>query len=131
MTGNVSSSLTLLNSTITGCSAADGGAIFSNGSGGSAVLNLTNCTVNQNAAQYGGGIYSDGTGSGRATLTVTNSTFNLNNSTNAGGSIYIDGLNPGSSGISTLLISNTILRAGTPAENLFNDGGRLLPVATT
>ncbi len=123
---NLRGTLTLTSCTLNQNSASgSGGAILSAAYNGTTIANLTNCTVSQNTAgQYGGAIYNDGTSSGNAALTLTNCTLNQNNASIGAGGIYNDGLNPGSSGIATLRLRNTILRAGT-GVNLVNDGGTI------
>ena len=123
---NHTANLTLVNCTISGSGAnASGGAIFIGAYGGHTTVNLTNCTLDHNTAgQYGGAIYNDGTGNGNAALTVTNCTFNQNAAPNTGG-IVTDGLNPGSSGIATVTLRNTILRTGSNGGNLASDGGTI------
>ena len=95
--------LTLNDCTISGNKAdrGIGGAIYSDGSGGSATLTIINSTISGNSAWPGGGIYNDGYG-GSATLTIINSTLsgNSDNGYNSGGAI----LNLG-----TLTITNTTL----------------------
>jgi hypothetical protein len=110
--------------------AASGGAIlnadYDGGAANEANLTLTNCTLNQNqAGQYGGTIYNDGTSSGYATVTLTNCTLNQNTAALLAGGIYNDALNPGSSGIASVSLKNTILRAGASGANLVNDNGTI------
>lgn len=110
--------------------AASGGAIlnadYDGGAANEANLTLTNCTLNQNqAGQYGGTIYNDGTSSGYATVTLTNCTLNQNTAALLAGGIYNDALNPGSSGIASVSLKNTILRADASGANLVNDNGTI------
>ena len=74
--------LTLVNLTVTGGSAADGGGIANNG--GTVTLNRTTLTGNA-ATASGGAIYNDG-----GAVTLTNSTLS-GNSAASGGAIYNDG----------------------------------------
>jgi hypothetical protein len=126
------------------------GAVYNDGSNGSATLTVANSTFSNNhaAAPYGAGtagcIYSDGS-YGNATLTVTNSTFSgnfaniagpsrggaiyndggatliVNNSTFTGNSAYQGGAIYNDSG--TVTIRDTIFNGGVIGENLFNSAG--------
>jgi CSLREA domain-containing protein len=120
--------LTILSSTLSqNGAAASGGGIFVAAYGGQTASSLTNCTLSQNAAsQYGGAIYNDGTGSGNAALTLTNCTLNGNTAVLIASGIYNDALNPSTSGVATLRLRNTILRAGDARANLVNDGGAII-----
>jgi predicted outer membrane repeat protein len=119
---NGNAGVTLVNCTLSGNTAPNaGGGIFSAGAGGHATLNLTNCSLDGNSAQYGGAIYNDGTGSGNAALTLTNCTLNKNTAAGLAGGIYNDALNPNSTGIATVTLRNTILRAGSSGANFYND----------
>jgi predicted outer membrane repeat protein len=99
-----------------------GGGILNAGNSGHGVVDLTNCTFEQNIASgAGGAIYNDGTVSGNVALTLTNCTLDKNNAGSGAGGIYNDALNPESSGVATVTLRNTILRAGIPSLNLYND----------
>lgn len=88
--GGVSShsTLTVIDSTISGNSAysgdasddAWGGGIYTYGP-----VTLSNSTIAGNSAQYGGGLYNDSSG----TLTITNSTIARNAASAGGGGIHI------------------------------------------
>jgi hypothetical protein len=55
-----------------------------------ASLTISNCSLTTNGATYGGAIYSDGSG-GSATLAVLNSSISGNHAVSAGGGIYNNG----------------------------------------
>jgi len=119
---NGNASLTVVNCTLSqNVAEASGGAIFSAAYTGTTKVDLTNCTLDLNyAKQYGGAIYNDGTSNGNASVTLTNCTLNRDDAGSGAGGIYNDALNPGTTGIATVTLRNTILRAGTVA-NLVND----------
>ena len=107
-----SGTLTIRNSTVSGNvsngNSSGGGGIFSGS--GNATLEITNSTISGNFAHpEGGGILNGGS------LTITNSTFSGNYAYATGGGIYNDG--------AMLQIGNTILKAGAPGANIFNNGG--------
>jgi hypothetical protein len=69
-----------------------GGAIFSDGNSGSATLLVTNSTFTGNSAYEGGAIYNGGAfGTSNSTLTVRGCTFASNSSSVSGSAIFIDG----------------------------------------
>jgi hypothetical protein len=71
---NDHASLTISNCSLTTNSSTYGGAIYSDGSGGSATLAVLNSSISGNYAVFaGGGIYNNG-----GTLTITNSTVSSN-----------------------------------------------------
>ncbi len=118
--GSGSATLTISNSTLSGNSGAGGGGIYSIGALGSATLTLTNSTLSGNSASGGGGgIANDGSAaSGPSGVTVTSSTFSGNSAPNgAGGAIQNLGSN------ATLMVGNTILKAGASGANILNDSG--------
>ena len=125
---NLRGALTMESCTVDQNSAsASGGAIFTAAYSGVATLALTNCTLSENsAAQYGGTVYNDGAISGNASLTFTNCTLNQNTAALLAGGIYNDALNPSTSGIATLRLRNTILRAGASGANIVNDNGTII-----
>jgi predicted outer membrane repeat protein len=82
---------------------------------GTSALIIVNSTVSGNAAgMIGGGIYN------HALIGIANSTFS-GNSAGSGGGIYNDG------GVAPLAveISNTVVNAGPPGQNIFNNGGTI------
>ena len=94
-------SVTVSNSTISGNSARFGGASVNDGLDGSATVEVAHSTISDNSAvEQGGGLYN--------TLGTT--------AARSGGGIYPDG--PG--GTATVLIRNTILKAGLSGENIYN-----------
>ncbi len=78
-----SGNLTLTNCTLIGNSAmsGDGGGISHSGFPSS--LSVSHCTINGNSARNGGGLYAD-----QSSLTLVNSSFSGNISSNDGGGIY-------------------------------------------
>ena len=98
----------LINCTLANNSAANGGAIAANG----AATTLTGCTLDQNSAtSTGGGIFSTG-----GALTMTNSTLDSNSAATDAGGIYNAG--------PATLINCTITRNGTNVNGggIFNQG---------
>ena len=85
---NDHSTLTLSNCTLSRNSAqSGGGGIYNDHS----TLTVSNCTLSGNSAGDGGGIFNDGRSGGRATLSITNSTFDDNWSRTRGGGILNTG----------------------------------------
>lgn len=101
------SGLTITNGSFNG----NGGGIYND----HATLTVTNSTLSGNSASVGGAIY-NWSGS---TLTITNTTFSGNFCSNPswthGGGIYNEG--------ATLKIGNTIFKAGSSGENIYNVDG--------
>ena len=100
--------LTINNSTLSGNSATDGGAILNDGGGGfggSATLTINNSTLTGNSSAYHGGVIYNKGYSGSATLTINNSTLSGNSATAFGGGIY----NFGDYGSAILTINNSTL----------------------
>ena len=148
----VSATLSVIDSTFARNSANYGGAIFNDGAFGSAALNVSNSTFTRNSADTdGGGIQHDAY-SGSATLRVSNSTFHENSAGRDGGGLYTDGESgsatvsinhctfsrneadsqgggiysfTGGGGSVALEIGNTILKASTSGENIFNNPGTI------
>jgi hypothetical protein len=109
--------LTIVNSTITGNTAASGGGVFNNAiASGSASLTIINSTIGGNNATEGGGIYTYGDG-GTATLNVLNSTLCENTAAGNGGGLTAFVVNSG--GAPTNLVNVTI--SGNTAQ--LNGGG--------
>jgi hypothetical protein len=139
---NVSATLTILNSTLSGNSDEYGGGISSGGFKGPASVTVYNSTISGNSAsQSGGGIAND-----YWPLTVVNSTISGNSAGDSGGGIFnstgaveianstISGNSApqgGGGGISnvageygaTLEMGNAIFNAGASGENIVNYGG--------
>src|SRR5262249_11070242 len=90
-----------------------GGALYNDGSGGSASLTVIASTVSGNSASSDcGGIYNDGSSGGSATATVVNSTLSSNSApTGYSGGIENDGI----SGSATLTVLNSTL-SGNSSE---------------
>jgi hypothetical protein len=108
---NLGGTLTLVNSTLTGNTATNGGGI-ANSNGGT--LTLTNSTLSGNAAtNAGGGIFNDNMG----TLMLSNSTLS-GNSAARGGGIYND-----STGTLTLTNSTLSGNAATRGGGIANSNG--------
>lgn len=83
-----------------------GGGIYNIGLSGRALLTVSESTISSNAAPDGGAIYNEG-GSGNATLAVNNSTISGNVATN-GGAIYNNAAG-GAGSIATVSIANSTL----------------------
>ena len=121
---NISSTLTLTNSTITGNSATlDGGGIYNNGT-----ATVTNSTFSGNSSSHiGGGIYNNSIG----TMTLTNTTI-TGNSTNGGdgGGIYNNPPGMFAGGIvtltNTIVAGNTATGSGPDLNGAITSGGRNL-----
>src|ERR1051325_6554413 len=102
--------MTITNSTLSGNS--DNGSNFGGGIVNFGTLTITNTTLSGNSAAAGGAIYN----SQGATLTISSNTFAGNFCNNPqlthGGGIYNEG--------GTVKIGNTIFKAGTSGENIYN-----------
>ncbi len=74
---NYAAASTVINSTISGNSAFNGGAIFNEGSGTITSLTLLSCTLsgNSTANAASGNVYNNGAFGGSATLTISNTIF--------------------------------------------------------
>lgn len=108
--------LRVVGSTVSGNSAtSSGGGIFNYAPYSPATLTVIASTLSSNSARYGGGIYNYGFTN--ATVTVLASTLSGNWVTVGveGGGIYNAGR------YSSLVIGDTILKAGVSGPNLFND----------
>ena len=106
-----SATMTIINSTISGNTAWPGGGICNDGT-----MTITNTTLSgnsDNGFNFGGGILNFGT------LTISNSTFSGNSCGTEffshGGGIYNEG--------GTVKIGNTIFKAGSLGENIYNIDG--------
>ncbi len=103
---------------------ANGGAIFSNGFGGSADMTISNSTFSGNSAgSLGGAIFNSGLGTGSANLTISNSTFDQNTAFR-GGHIYNYTDNGNGIGTATIDIANCTFRqvSGNAGGGIYNDG---------
>ena len=94
--------LILMNSTVSGNTAREGGGIYNLG-----LLTVTNSTISGNTASYGGGIYNLGP------LMVTNSTISGNTAQYYGGGIDTTG---------TLTVTNSTISGNTASQ----EGGGIL-----
>lgn len=116
-----SATLNVASSNLTGNSGFDGGAIFSNGFSGNATVNVDTTTITGNSGQEAGGIYSQG-GGGQ----TGNATLNISDSTlsNNSGELTAGGVysNGSGSGMATLRVSNSTF-SGNSAPNL--NGGAI------
>jgi hypothetical protein len=124
---NDHANLTISNCSLTTNSSTYGGAISSDGSGGSAILAVLDSSVSGNYASYaGGGIYNDASNDGSATASLMNSTVSGNTAAHngypagggEGGGIYNSG--------GTLIITNGVVNnnlAGVPDPFPLGDGG--------
>ena len=94
---SVSGPLTIVNTTLSGNTAPQGGAIYNYGSrAGNATITILNSTLDRNSATFsGGGIYNGGGGSGHASITIVNSTLSSNSAVWYGGGLHNDGANFG------------------------------------
>lgn len=119
--------LSVNNCTLSGNSAALGGAIFSNSmDGGSASLSINNSTITANSVSFAGaGIFSGGgfldvAPAGHATVSINNSALTNNRSLGYGGGIFADGL----VGNATLTINNSFIDGNSAAfgGGIYNNG---------
>ena len=133
--------LTVVNSTLSGNSAPNsngfgGGIVSLADNSGFATLGVGNSTLSNNSTPngFGGGIGSTAYTGGSATLNVVNSTLSGNSSSNGAGGIDTDGnvvttvtnsTLTGNTGFvatiwngGTVMIGNTILKAGASGENI-------------
>jgi hypothetical protein len=102
-------------------SSVHGGAIYNDGSNGTATLSLVNCTVFGNAGESSGGAIFNAAYNGSTTTTLTNCTFAGNSVEQYGGAIYNDGT---SSGNASLTITNCTFdqnEADLGASGIYND----------
>jgi hypothetical protein len=111
----------------------NGGAVYNDGSAGSATLAILNGSISANYAAYaGGGIYNDGYNGGNATVSLTNSTVNGNTAAYSGfptgggaaGGIYNGG---GTLTITDSVVSNNYAGVSDPfpvgsGGGIVNDG---------
>jgi uncharacterized repeat protein (TIGR01451 family) len=107
--GSISSvgALRLINSTVSGNSADNGGGIY-NGNGGTLLLNNSTISGNQ-SSNDGGGIYSS-----FGKLTLTNTTISGNSATNTGGGVVSNGNSFDDSNLFTL--TNSTVRSNSAAR---------------
>jgi hypothetical protein len=97
----LASSLTMVDSVISGNQASTGGGIDISGGGSSNALSLTDCTVSGNSANGGGGIYIF-----ESTATLNDCTVS-GNSANSGGGITVFSANPEPTLGNTIVAGNT------------------------
>lgn len=119
---NLSGTLTLTNSIVSGNTATTGGGIVN--SFGS-MLTLTNSTVSNNTANNGGGIYN----STSSTLILTNSTVSGNTATNNVGGIFNTG--GGTSNLTNSTVSGNTAAVGGGGIDNFNGTLNLTSVTVT
>jgi predicted outer membrane repeat protein len=116
-----SATLNVAGSDLSGNSGFDGGAIFSNGFSGNATVNVDATTIADNSGQEAGGIYSQGGGGQTGNAMLTISDSTFsNNSGEFTGGAVYS--NGSGSGMATLRISNSTF-SGNSAVNL--NGGAI------
>jgi hypothetical protein len=130
-----------------------GGAIWNDGSFGSASLTVSGCAFISNSAMLDTGAIQHDAFGGMATGSISNSTFNLNGAGRNGGCVYLDGedgnatlsisnctfsdnfagmhggaisINNGGAGVATLQVGNTIFEDGASGENIQNVAGTII-----
>src|SRR6266446_25751 len=94
-----------------------------------ASLTISNCSLTTNGATYGGAIYSDGSG-GSATLAVLNSSISGNHAVSAGGGIYNNGSTATVSLMNSSVSSNSAFYSDNQfavgdGGGIYNGGGTL------
>src|SRR5262249_3337831 len=110
---------TLLNSTLSGNSAASGGGVFNLAyAGANAGLTLTSSTLLGNSAALGGGVYNEAVAAGRRRVAITNSTLSGNSAGFSGGGVFNQAIL--SSANAELTLTNSTL-SGNSAS--FSGGG--------
>jgi len=118
--------LTIVNSALSGNTAAFGGAVYNGGT-----LNIVNSTISGNTANEGAGVYNP------VTLTISNSTFSNNAASQVGGAVFNTGtlvisnstisnnssafLAGGVVNLNNFQIGNTILNEGPASANIYNN----------
>src|SRR3989442_13319215 len=117
--------LIVIASTLSSNSALYSGAgIYNAGNeSGRATVTISNTTFSGNSVDYYGGAIYNYAGDGTATVAIVNSTLNRNSAGFSAGGIYNDGF---SGGLATLDIGSTILNAGASGENITNDTGTII-----
>lgn len=122
------STLTLAECILRSNDGRDGGAIFSDGQNGIAVLTLRDCTLEENEATLrGGAIYSSAWQNGNATLILSNCSLsnNISHLNAFGGAIYSDARSGGAASVdlsSCTLIGNFAANGGA-IDSDGSDGG--------
>ncbi len=122
--------LTVIDSTLSGNTAAFGGSTFNSGT-----MTIVNSTVSGNTSGEGAGIYN----AGGSVTTITNSTFSGNAVTQTGGagfnlgtlqiasSTFSDNSAPFLAGgvfnLGALVIGDSVLNTGSSGENLYSNSG--------
>ncbi|MGE5213527.1 MAG: choice-of-anchor Q domain-containing protein [Nitrospirota bacterium] len=115
--------LEITDSTLSGNSAAQGGAVFNNGSdSGHAIIGIISSTLVANSAGFAGAIFNYGE-AGTVTLTIENSTVSDNSAQTYGGAIYNDGQSSGSAILATTISTFSGNSAGAFGGGIFNIGG--------
>jgi len=116
-----SATLNVAGSNLSGNSGFDGGAIFSNGFSGNATVNVDATTIAGNSGQEAGGIYSQGGGGQPGNATLTISDSTFSNNS---GELTAGAVysNGSGSGMATLQVSNSTF-SGNSAPNL--NGGAI------
>ena len=118
--------LTIINSALSGNTAAFGGAVYNGGT-----LKIVNSTISGNTANEGAGVYNP------VTLTISNSTFSDNAASQVGGAVFNTGtlvitnstisnnssmfLAGGVVNLNNFQIANTILNEGPASANIYNN----------
>ena len=118
--------LTIINSALSGNTAAFGGAVYNGGT-----LKIVNSTISGNTANEGAGVYNP------VTLTISNSTFSDNAASQVGGAVFNTGtlvitnstisnnssmfLAGGVVNLNNFQIGNTILNEGHASANIYNN----------
>jgi len=118
--------LTIINSALSGNTAAFGGAVYNGGT-----LKIVNSTISGNTANEGAGVYNP------VTLTISNSTFSDNAASQVGGAVFNTGtlvitnstisnnssmfLAGGVVNLNNFQIGNTILNEGPASANIYNN----------
>ncbi len=101
-----------------------GGAIYNDGSGGSATLRIAYCLINGNTASAGAAIYNDGSSAGSATLEIASSTVSRDSTIyiGSGGGV----INDGTSGRAIVMVSDSTFYAnialGGVGGGILNEG---------
>jgi hypothetical protein len=119
--------LTIINSALSGNTAAFGGGIYNAGT-----LNIVNSTISDNTAGEGAGVYNP------VTLTIVNSTLSDNSASQVAGGVFNTGtlvianstisnntsmfLAGGVVNLNNFQIGNTILNGGHASANIYNNG---------
>ena len=121
------SSPTITNATFEGNTAADGGAIYNDGSNGMSSPTITNATFQGNSSSaFAGAVYNDGSDGGVSSPTITTARF-AENEASRGGAIYNDGTFAGTSSptlTNAVVADNTAQYGGAPSTTMAPSRGR-------